>query len=141
MIVSISEDNLDAIARQYIRAFDDAAWDCRKLKKRVIEYMRHPLFRGFALMEGDTVISAAFGILMQYYEGERLFLTDLFTAPEYQNMGYASTLLNQIKEQLQAESVTQIMLISENDALHNYFYDEKNGFETRQDLCIKRFKF
>ena len=138
MFVNINEENLNNVAIHYKSAFCGSPWEVDLVERRVLEYMKHPLFRGYANIVGDVVIGAAFGILQQSYEGLRYNLTDLFTSPEYQNQGYATELLKYIKLQLKNESVTQIVLISLNDQLHNHFYNCKNGFDTRNDLCVKR---
>ena len=139
MYTKITRENSVDIAKQYIRAFSGSAWDVLDVENRILEYINHPLFRGYVEIENDEIISAAFGILQQYYDGLRYFLTDLFTSPIYQNQGHASNLLNYIKDQLRTENIKQIMLISLDDDLHNHFYNDKNGFSTRNELCIKRF--
>lgn len=139
MYTKITKDNSLEIAKQYIRAFSGNAWDVTDVESRILEYINHPLFRGYVKIENDEIVSAAFGILQQYYDGLRYFLTDLFTTPNYQNQGHATQLLDYVKEQLETEKIKQIMLISLDDDLHNHFYNEKNGFVTRNELCIKRF--
>lgn len=139
MYTKISKENMVEIARQYKEAFRFSPWDLDLIEVRICEYMSHPHFRGYVYLENDVVVSAALGMLQQYYDGLRYQLTDLFTAKEYQNRGHASSLLDYIKKSLKEEGVTQIMLTSLNDDLHNHFYNDKNGFETRTELCIKRF--
>ena len=139
MYTIITRNNSMDIAKQYIRAFSGSAWDVSDVENRILEYINHPLFRGYVKTENNEIICAAFGILQQYYDGLRYFLTDLFTSPNYQNQGHASALLDYMKEQLRGENVKQIMLISLDDDLHNHFYNDKNGFSTRNELCIKRF--
>ena len=139
MYTIITKENCQDIAEQYILAFSNSAWNVRDVEQRILEYMSHPLFRGFVKTENGMIISVAFGILQQYYDGLRYFLTDLFTTPKYQNQGHASNLLDYIKIQLRNEQIKQIMLFSLNDELHEYFYNKKNGFEDREELCVKRF--
>ncbi len=139
MFTTITKENSKQIAEQYIRAFSANKWNIQSVEQRILEYMDHPLFRGYLKIENGVVVSVAFGILQQYYDGLRYFLTDLFTTPNYQNKGHASDLLNYIKNQLRHEDIRQIMLISLNDELHNHFYNDKNGFSNREELCIKRF--
>ena len=111
MYAKITRENSVDIAKQYIRAFSGSAWDVSDVENRILEYINHPLFRGYVEIENDEIISAAFGILQQYYDGLRYFLTDLFTSPIYQNQGHASNLLNYIKDQLRTENIKQIMMI------------------------------
>ena len=139
MYTRITKEKSRDIAVQYMNAFSGSRWDADDAENRILEYINHPLFRGYVKIEGDEVISAAFGIIQQYYDGPRYFLTDLFTSPHHQNKGHASGLLDYIKSQLKEENIKQVMLISLNDELHNYFYNEKNGFSTRDELCVKRF--
>lgn len=137
--VRIDESNRHDVARKYPLAFSANAWDVEKTEQRIREFMMHPSFKGYLCVCDGEIISAAFGTLQQYYDGVRYNLTDLFTDPQYQNEGYASCLLDYIKADLKSEGVKQIMLISLDDDLHNHFYDEKNGFHTRKELCVKRF--
>lgn len=139
MYRKITKESSKEIAAQYVRAFSGSKWEIENVEQRILEYMTHPLFRGFVKFENGEVVSAAFGILQQYYDGPRYFLTDLFTTPRYQNCGHATKLLQYIKEELRGEGIKQIMLISLDDELHNHFYNEKNGFVTREELCVKRF--
>ena len=139
MFLKNEKSMIERVAQQYIDAFSTDSWDLELSKKRICEFMDHPLFRGYIYMKDNEVISVAFGILQQYYDGMRFFLTDLFTTNKHQNCGYASELLTYIKKELEKEEVKQIMLISSDDSLHNYFYDVKNKFSTREDLCIKKF--
>lgn len=139
MYTSITKENSLDVAKQYICAFSGSAWDVEDVENRILEFINHPLFRGYVKIENDEIVSAAFGIIQQYYDGPRYFLTDLFTTPSYQNKGHASKLMDYVKQQLLEENIKQIMLISLNDELHNHFYNKKNGFTTRNELCIKRF--
>lgn len=139
MFMRIDETNMHEVAKKYLLAFSINDWDVEKTESRIRDFMMHPLFRGYICVVNGEIVSAAFGTLQQYYDGLRYNLTDLFTVPDYQNQGYASKLLDYIKSTLKHESVKQIMLISLNDNLHNHFYDLKNGFCTRNELCVKRF--
>ncbi len=139
MFQIIDDSNMNEVAGHYVKAFCNNDWDVQKSQIRIHEFMNHPQFRGYAYTIEGSVVSAVFGTLQQYYDGMRYILTDLFTTPEHQNKGYATELLNFIKDELRSEGVKQIMLTSLNDEMHNHFYDCKNGFVTRKELCIKRF--
>ena len=87
----------------------------------------------------DQIVSVAWGTFQQYYDGIRFFLTDLFTASDFQNLGYGTQLLSYMKSIFKEKRIKKIMLISSNDNLHNFFYNDKNGFFTRKELCLKQF--
>ncbi len=139
MFEIISSENMNEVANHYVKAFCNNEWDIPKSRIRIHEFMNHPQFRGYTYVVDGSIVSAVFGTLQQYYDGMRYILTDLFTTPEHQNKGYATELLDFVKNELRNEGVKQIMLTSLDDDLHNHFYDEKNGFVTRKELCIKRF--
>lgn len=139
MFACINETNMHEVAAKYKQAFFMNNWNIERTEIRIHEFMMHPSFRGYVNIVDGEIVSAVLGTLQQYYDGVRYNLTDLFTDPAHQNKGYASDLLDYTKEVLKQEGVKQIMLISLNDDMHNHFYDSKNGFLTRTELCVKRF--
>lgn len=139
MFKEITSDMVKEISRLYIEAFDDALWDLELAEKRIKEFIQQPQFFGCVYEEDGAITSVAWGTFQQYYDGTRFFLTDLFTSVEYQNSGYGSLLLTHLKQELKERKTKKIMLISSDDKLHNHFYDEKNGFFTREELCLKQF--
>lgn len=141
MFCEIELDMMEELSQLYIKAFHDASWDPDLAKTRIKEFVQHPQFWGCVLKENDRIISVAWGTFQQYYDGVRFFLTDLFTSTEHQNRGYGTQLLSYMKTVLKERGIKKIMLISADDALHNYFYDEKNGFFTRKEICLKQFNF
>lgn len=139
MFEEITSDMVKEISKLYIAAFDDVSWDVELAEKRISEFIQQPQFFGCVCKENNFIVSVAWGTLQQYYDGTRFFLSDLFTSVEHQNSGYGSLLLTHLKQKLKERNVKKIMLISSDDKLHNHFYDEKNGFFTRCELCLKQF--
>ncbi len=139
MFKEITCDMVKDIARLYIRAFDDVLWDVELAEKRIKEFIQQPQFFGCVYEENGFITSVAWGTFQQYYDGNRFFLTDLFTSVEFQNSGYGSLLLTHLKQELKNRNIKKIMLISADDDLHNHFYNEKNEFFTREELCLKQY--
>ena len=135
----VEDGNVREVARCYVRAFCTNGWTEEQAEKRIRSFYAHPLFRGYVKREGENgrVICAAFGIVQWYYNGPRYLLTDFFTVPECQDMGHGTSLMDFIARSLREEEVRQIQLISLQDEHHEHFYNDKNGFSTRSDLCVK----
>ena len=138
-IRACSVDHAERYGEIYAKAFSGDPWnDPWKTEDAVIHVkeileMKHSY--GLEYVENNLVVGLLLGSSMLFHYGRTFEINDLAVDPAYQGKGIAKTLLDRCIEDMKAQGIVGIHLITANEGFLPDFY-ERHGFGREKKVIL-----
>ncbi len=138
-IRACSVDHAERYGEIYAKAFSGDPWnDPWKTEDAVIHVkeileMKHSY--GLEYVENNLVVGFLLGSSMLFHYGRTFEINDLAVDPAYQGKGIAKTLLDRCIEDMKAQGIVGIHLITANEGFLPDFY-ERHGFGREKKVIL-----
>ena len=138
-IRACSVDHAERYGEIYAKAFSGDPWnDPWKTEDAVIHVkeileMKHSY--GLEYVENNLVVGFLLGSSMLFHYGRTFEINDLAVDPAYQGKGIAKTLLDRCIEDMKAQGIVGIHLITANEGFLPDFY-ERHGFGREKEVIL-----
>ena len=138
-IRACSVDHAERYGEIYAKAFSGDPWnDPWKTEDAVIHVkeileMKHSY--GLEYVENNLVVGFLLGSSMLFHYGRTFEINDLAVDPAYQGKGIAKTLLDRCIEDMKAQGIVGIHLITANEGFLPEFY-ERHGFGREKEVIL-----
>lgn len=142
-IRACSVDHAERYGEIYAKAFSGDPWnDPWKTEDAVIHVkeileMKHSY--GLEYVENNLVVGFLLGSSMLFHYGRTFEINDLAVDPAYQGKGIAKTLLDRCIEDMKAQGIVGIHLITANEGFLPDFY-ERHGFGREKKVILMGMK-
>ena len=138
-IRSCSMDHVSRYGEIYAKAFSGEPWnDPWKPEDAVIhvkEILEMKQSYGLEYVEDNKVVGFLLGSSMLFHYGRTFEINDLAVDPAYQGKGIAKTLLDRCIEDMKAQGIVGIHLITANEGFLPDFY-ERHGFGREKEVIL-----
>ena len=138
-IRSCSMDHVSRYGEIYAKAFSGEPWnDPWKTEDAVIhvkEILEMKQSYGLEYVENNSVVGFLLGSSMLFHYGRTFEINDLAVDPAYQGKGIAKTLLDRCIEDMKAQGIVGIHLITANEGFLPDFY-ERHGFGREKEVIL-----
>ena len=138
-IRSCSMDHVSRYGEIYAKAFSGEPWnDPWKTEDAVIhvkEILEMKQSYGLEYVENNLVVGFLLGSSMLFHYGRTFEINDLAVDPAYQGKGIAKTLLDRCIEDMKAQGIVGIHLITANEGFLPDFY-ERHGFGREKEVIL-----
>ena len=138
-IRACSIDHAERYGEIYAKAFSGDPWnDPWKPEDAVIhvkEILEMKQSYGLEYMENNLVVGFLLGSSMLFHYGRTFEINDLAVDPAYQGKGIAKTLLDRCIEDMKAQGIVGIHLITANEGFLPDFY-ERHGFGREKEVIL-----
>ena len=138
-IRACSVDHVERYGEIYAKAFSGDPWnDPWKTEDAVIhvkEILEIKQSYGLEYVENNLVIGFLLGSSMLFHYGRTFEINDLAVDPAYQGKGIAKTLLDRCIEDMNAQGIVGIHLITANEGFLPDFY-ERHGFGREKEVIL-----
>ena len=127
----ITKGDISSCAQILCAVYNNEIWQCRWSIETAAAYLEDYFtagkFVGFVLEHENRIIGALFAHEKIWWNNSELFIDEMFILPEYQRMGYGSSLLNAAEEYIAQHKLAGFTLATNKYAPAPNFY-RKNGF-------------
>ena len=134
-----SMDHVSRYGEIYAKAFSGEPWnDPWKPEDAVIhvkEILEMKQSYGLEYVEDSKVVGFLLGSSMLFHYGRTFEINDLAVDPAYQGKGIAKTLLDRCIEDMKAQGIVGIHLITANEGFLPDFY-ERHGFGREKEVIL-----
>ena len=138
-IRSCSMDHVSRYGDIYVKAFSGEPWnDPWKTEDAVIhvkEILEMKQSYGLEYVENNLVVGFLLGSSMLFHYGRTFEINDLAVDPAYQGKGIAKALLDRCIEDMKAQGIVGIHLITANEGFLPDFY-ERHGFGREKEVIL-----
>ena len=138
-IRACSIDHAERYGEIYAKAFSGDPWnDSWKPEDAVIhvkEILEMKQSYGLEYVENNSVVGFLLGSSMLFHYGRTFEINDLAVDPAYQGKGIAKTLLDRCIEDMKAQGIVGIHLITANEGFLPDFY-ERHGFGREKEVIL-----
>ena len=138
-IRACSVDHAERYGEIYAKAFSGDPWnDPWKTEDAVIhvkEILEMKQSYGLEYVENNLVVGFLLGSSMLFHYGRTFEINDLAVDPAYQGKGIAKTLLDRCIEDMKAQGIVGIHLITANEGFLPDFY-ERHGFGHEKKVIL-----
>lgn len=138
-IRACSIDHAERYGEIYAKAFSGDPWnDPWKTEDAVIhvkEILEMKQSYGLEYVENNLVVGFLLGSSMLFHYGRTFEINDLAVDPAYQGKGIAKTLLDRCIEDMKAQGIVGIHLITANEGFLPDFY-ERHGFGREKEVIL-----
>ena len=138
-IRACSIDHAERYGEIYAKAFSGDPWnDSWKPEDAVIhvkEILEMKQSYGLEYVENNLVVGFLLGSSMLFHYGRTFEINDLAVDPAYQGKGIAKTLLDRWIEDMKAQGIVGIHLITANEGFLPDFY-ERHGFGREKEVIL-----
>ncbi len=138
-IRACSIDHAERYGEIYAKAFSGDPWnDSWKPEDAVIhvkEILEMKQSYGLEYVENNLVVGFLLGSSMLFHYGRTFEINDLAVDPAYQGKGIAKTLLDRCIEDMKAQGIVGIHLITANEGFLPDFY-ERHGFGREKEVIL-----
>ena len=138
-IRACSVDHAERYGEIYAKAFSGDPWnDPWKTEDAVIhvkEILEMKQSYGLEYVENNLVVGFLLGSSMLFHYGRTFEINDLAVDPAYQGKGIAKTLLDRCIEDMKAQGIVGIHLITANEGFLPDFY-ERHGFGREKEVIL-----
>ena len=132
-------DHVSRYGEIYAKAFSGEPWnDPWKPEDAVIhvkEILEMKQSYGLEYVEDNKVVGFLLGSSMLFHYGRTFEINDLAVDPAYQGKGIAKTLLDRCIEDMKAQGIVGIHLITANEGFLPDFY-ERHGFGREKEVIL-----
>lgn len=135
----MSEADIDSVIPMYLAYYnqiDGSKWTYETTYKRIHQVVsREDSY--CLLLQGDSCpLAFAMGYCEQYDDLYAYDLVEIVVALENQNKGIGTALMRELEKRVKALGVSMIQLQSENDQMHEHFYEEKLQFQKAGNFIL-----
>ena len=138
-IRACSIDHAERYGEIYAKAFSGDPWnDSWKPEDAVIhvkEILEMKQSYGLEYVENNLVVGFLLGSSMLFHYGRTFEINDLAVDPAYQGKGIAKALLDRCIEDMKAQGIVGIHLITANEGFLPDFY-ERHGFGREKEVIL-----
>ena len=139
MIQNCSLENTDKYGEIYAAAFSGEPWNDPWKPEDAVIHVRELLeckqSYGLEYVIDGKIVGFVLGTSMLFHYGRTFEINDLAVSPEYQHHGIGAKLLEKCIEDLKAQGIVGIHLITEGVGLLRKFY-EKYGFKQETKVIL-----
>lgn len=138
-IKEISLNDLEQCSDLLIQAYNGEPWNnnwtTETAKKYLQEFMDSTRFIGFALLNDNNIIGAAFCHERTWWTNDELYIDELYISPNYQNQGCGKQLLQFIEQYIKDNKLAGITLLTNKYMPALKFYN-KNEFTNAEHVIF-----
>lgn len=137
-LLPLTKDKVDDVVEaycHYFNTYEKGTWTKDKAYRRLtsLQTMEDSLY--LVMYHCRELIGVLNGYYLQYDDELALFIHELVIFEPYQNQGYGSIVLNEVKKIARKKGAGVIELMTMNDDKHCRFY-AKNGYKTARHLVL-----
>ena len=126
-------------AELLVRTFNAPPWNDRWTAETANAYLRELVgrqrFLGFALWEEGALAGAALCHIKTHYEGDEIYIEDLFVAPDRQGKGHGTALMDAVEAYADAHELISVTLLTAKDKPSFRFY-KKRGYRQAKSMVF-----
>ncbi len=138
-IYNMKIDDISEYAKLYVSVFNaepwNDSWTYEAAFTRISQMMKTETFIGKALYADDELKGIIWGQKEQYFNGIHFQIQEFCVKISEQKKGYGKALLNELKNELKEQGVTNILLITSKGEKTEGYY-QKRGFETSDIMVL-----
>ncbi len=138
-IRACSIDHVERYGEIYAKAFSSEPWNDPWKKEDAVIHVKEILEMkqsyGLEYVEDNIVVGFLLGSSMLFHYGRTFEINDLAVDPAYQGKGIAKTLLDRCIEDMKAQGIVGIHLITANEGFLPDFY-ERHGFGREKEVIL-----
>lgn len=135
----ISMEHVERYGEIYAKAFSGEPWNdpwtVEDATIHVRELLESKQAYGLECVDGDLVVGFILGTSMLFHYGRTFEINDLAVDPEYQGRGIATMLLEKCLEDIKAQGMVGVHLITATEGALPAFY-EAYGFEKETRVML-----
>ncbi len=139
MIESIKEENAERYGEIYAQAFSGEPWNDPWKKEDATVHIREllgsPSAYGLEYLIDGKVVGFILGTSMVFHYGRTFEINDLAVDPAYQKRGIGSRLLEKCLDDIKAQSMVGVHLITSADGILPEFYG-RYGFAKEKRVIL-----
>lgn len=127
----VTETDLAKCTETFIQVFNEAPWNDRwereTAARYLLDFFRTPGFKGILATEGGEVLGFLFGAKRAWWSGDEFFIHEMCVRGDRQSQGIGKALLERLLEELNADGVAHVSLLTDRGIPAEEFY-KRNGF-------------
>lgn len=131
-------EDLEACIRLYMKTFSREPWNDSWESSDVVRtflkrHMANNYFTAYVAEQDGRLLGASIGFMKPYIRGMEYYIDEYFIDPDSQGQGIGRLLMDGIRDDLKAQGVHAIMLLTERDYPAYAFY-KRIGFEAEETM-------
>lgn len=137
-IQPLKEEQFDTLIQcycDYFNTYENGNWSYDLCFQRISQFYNTPGSIHLVMYDKEQMIGYLNGYELYFDDGKGLLINELVIFQPYQNQGYGSLFLEEVKKMSKAKGIAFIELMTKTDDKHLSFY-YKNGYKKIKNFTM-----